>query len=29
MPYTASKSTTMLVHALADARCLIVQPSAR
>ncbi len=29
MPYTASKSTTMLVHAMADARCLIVQPSER
>lgn len=27
MPYTAQKATPMLVHAMADARCLIVQPS--
>jgi Protein of unknown function (DUF2917) len=26
MPYIAHKSSTMLVHALADARCVIVQP---
>jgi len=29
MPYTATKASTMLVHALGDARCLIVQPSKR
>jgi hypothetical protein len=28
MPYTAAKASTMLVHAMADARCLVVQPRA-
>jgi Protein of unknown function (DUF2917) len=27
MPYTARKASTMLVHAMADARCLVVRPS--
>ncbi len=26
MPYTATKSSTMRVHAMADARCIIVRP---
>jgi hypothetical protein len=28
MPYTAAKASTMLVHAMADARCLVIEPRA-
>ncbi len=28
MPYTATRASTMLVHAIAEARCLVVRPSA-